>query len=281
VKAAAGFSALCGKVGALRALHHGGQPLVLLNVWDAASARVVESLGFPAVATTSSGIANALGYADGEQLSREEMLTAVTRVTRAVKVPVTADLEAGYGAGEQAIVQTVQAAIVAGAAGFNLEDARGGTLLPFEAAVQRVHAACTAAREAGVPLVINARTDVFHPGYVSGDPFTEAVRRANAYREAGADCLFVPFVSDAVTIGRLVKAIHGPINILAGLQTPPLPELQRLGVARISVGGGLARAALTVIREVAEELRATGSFGFTGRIISHGEMNALMETKPH
>ncbi|MHB8405019.1 MAG: isocitrate lyase/PEP mutase family protein [Gammaproteobacteria bacterium] len=276
MKDSAALAALRRKAEALRARHHGPEPLLLLNAWDAASACVVESLGFPAIATTSSGVANALGYADGEHLSREEMLAAVTRIARAVAVPVSADLEAGYGANTGAVAETVQLAVTAGVAGFNLEDSRGGVLLPLDQAVARVRAARAAA---DVPLVINARTDVFHPGYFQGDMFKEAVRRANAYREAGADCLFLPFVSDAMTIGRLVKVIHGPINILAAAGTPPLPELKDLGVARVSVGGALARAALTVIRDVAQELRDIGSFDFTAGILTHAEMNALLKGK--
>ncbi len=271
-------AALRRKAEVLRALHHGPEPLLLLNAWDAASARVVESLGFPAIATTSSGVANALGYADGEHLSREEMLAAVARIVRAVAVPVSADLEAGYGANTRAVAETVRLAVTAGVAGFNLEDSRGGVLLPLDQAVARVRAARAAA---DVPLVINARTDAFHPGYFQGDACAEAVRRANAYREAGADCLFLPFVSDAATIGRLVKAVHGPINILAAAGTPPLPELKDLGVARVSVGGALARAALTVIRQAARELHNTGSFDFISRIISHAEMHVLLTAKPH
>ncbi len=264
------------KAQALCALHHGPEPLLLLNVWDTASARLVESLGFPAIATTSSGVANSLGYADGERLSRGEMLAVVARIAHAVTVPVSADLEAGYGEGEDAVKHTVRAAVEAGAAGFNLEDARRGVLLPFEAAVQRVRAARAAASETGVPLVINARSDAFHPGYVSGDRFAEAVRRANAYREAGADCLFLPFVSEAEVISRLARAVNGPLNILAGAQTPPLPELKRLGVARVSVGGALARAALSIIRRASDELRATGRFDFADGIITHAEMNRLL-----
>ena len=170
----------------------------------------------------------------------------------------------------------MRAAVEAGAAGFNLEDARRGVLLPFEVAVQRVRAARAAASETGVPLVINARSDAFHPGYVSGDRFAEAVRRANAYREAGADCLFLPFVSEAEVISRLARAVNGPLNILAGAQTPPLPELKRLGVARVSVGGALARAALSIIRRASDELRATGRFDFADGIITHAEMNRLL-----
>lgn len=269
-------SALIRKAETLRTLHHGAEPLLLLNVWDAASAAVVESLGFPAVATSSSAVANALGYPDGEKLRREQMLEAVARIVQAVETPVTADLEAGYGAGAEAMAQTVHAAIAAGVAGFNLEDARAGTLLPIGQSVARVRAARRTAEAAGVPLVINARSDAFHPGYVQGDAFAEAVRRANAYREAGADCLFLPFVSDAAVIERLIKAVQGPVNILAGVSTPPLPELGRLGVARVSVGGALARAALTSIRQIAAELRTTGSFGFAGHILSHTEMENLM-----
>ncbi|HET7922343.1 MAG TPA: isocitrate lyase/phosphoenolpyruvate mutase family protein [Gammaproteobacteria bacterium] len=264
----------------LRALHHGQTPLLMLNIWDAASAVLVESLGFPALATTSSGMANALGYPDGEQVARADMLAAVARITRSIEVPVSADLEAGYGDDETAVVETVQAAIAAGVAGFNLEDSRGDRLLPFEQAVSRVRAARQAAEAAGVPLVINARSDALHPGYVDGDAFAEAVRRANAYREAGADCLFLPFVSDAGIIGRLVTSVDGPINILAGANTPPLPELARLGVARVSVGGALARAALGRVREVAEGVRQSGRFDFVRGIPGHDEMNTLLAGRP-
>lgn len=251
---------------------------MLANVWDVASARLIEAAGFPAVATTSSGVANALGYPDHEFIGRDEMLAVVERIASAVAVPVTADMEAGYGPAASDVAETARRTIAAGAVGINLEDAGRGGLLPLEEACARIAAARSAADAEGVHLVINARTDVFLRGGRGEEAFEEAARRANAYRQAGADSLFVPAVADGTLIGRLVKAIAGPLNVLAGPATPPLPELARLGVARVSVGGSLARAALTVVRHVAEELQGPGTFTFAAGIISHAEMNDLLSS---
>ncbi|TAM76480.1 isocitrate lyase/phosphoenolpyruvate mutase family protein [bacterium] len=264
------------KAARLLALHHDSPPLVLANAWDVASARLIEAAGFPAVATTSSGVANALGYPDGEFIGRDEMLAVVERIAAAVAVPVTADMEAGYGPAASDVAETVRRTIAAGAVGINLEDARRDGLLPLPEASMRISAARSAADAEGVHLVINARTDVFLLGGRGEEAFAEAVRRVNAYRQAGADSLFVPAVADGVLIGRLAKAISGPLNVLAGPATPPLPELARLGVARVSVGGSLARAALTVVRRVAEELQGPGTFTFAAGIITHAEMSDLL-----
>ncbi|TAM91592.1 isocitrate lyase/phosphoenolpyruvate mutase family protein [bacterium] len=266
------------KAARLLALHHDSPPLVLANAWDVASARLIEAAGFSAVATTSSGVANALGYPDGEFIGRDEMLTVVERIAAAVAVPVTADMEAGYGPAASDVAETVRRTIAAGAVGMNLEDARRHELLPLQEASLRIAAARSAADAEGVHLVINARTDVFLLGGSGEEAFEEAVRRANAYRQAGADSLFVPAVADGTLIGRLVKAIAGPLNVLAGPATPPLPELAHLGVARVSVGGSLARAALTVVRHVAEELQGPGTFTFAAGIITHAEMNDLLRS---
>ncbi|TAM59122.1 isocitrate lyase/phosphoenolpyruvate mutase family protein [bacterium] len=259
-------------------LHHQPQPLVLANVWDAASARLVEAAGFPAAATTSSGIANSMGYPDGEFIGRDEMLAVVERIAAAVAIPVTADVEAGYGPGAQDVAETVRRTIAAGAVGINLEDSRQHELLPLDEARARVAAARAAADAEGVHLVINARVDAFLDPESVEAALEDAVRRANAYRAAGADSLFVPFVSDAALIGSLARAIDGPLNILAGPATPALPELARLGVARVSVGGALARATLTVVRRVAAELQGPGTFTFAAGIISHAEMNDLLRS---
>ncbi len=207
---------LVAKADALRQLHTAGPLLVLPNAWDAASARIFERAGFPALATTSAGIAYAQGYADGERISRAEMLAVVARIAARVALPVTADMEAGYGRAPEAVAETVRGVIAAGAVGMNLEDSReedGGALLDFPLAVERVRAARAAAGAAGVAIVLNARTDAFHAG---GPGIAEAVRRGNAFREAGADSVFVPFVADRDTIGRLVKEIAAPLNVLGG-----------------------------------------------------------------
>ena len=269
------------KAAAFRKLHEGPPILVLANAWDVASARVFEDAGFPAVATSSAGVAWALGYPDGEGISRAEMAEAVRRIAAGVAVPVTADMEAGYGPEPAAVAETVRAVIAAGAVGMNLEDSTrdaAGPLFDFALSVERVRAARAAADAAGVPLVLNARTDVFLAAVGDeGGRLEHAVRRANAYREAGADCLFVPGVRDAATIEALVRQIRGPINILAGPGTPSVPELQRFGVARVSVGGGPARAALAVARRIAQELRGPGTYtAFTQDVLTYQEVNRLM-----
>ena len=253
------------KVETLRRLHTTGPMLVLPNAWDAASARIFVDAGFPALASTSAGIAFSLGYADGERIGRGDMLAAVGRITARVAVPVTADMEAGYGRDAAAVAETVRGVIAAGAVGMNLEDAReedGGRLIDFALAVTRVRAAREAASAAGVPIVLNARTDAFGASAVPPDRrLAEAVRRGNAYREAGADCVFVPFVGDRDTIERLVKEIAGPINILGAPNAPTLRELEGLGVRRVTFGSAPMRATLGLVRRMAREWRDKGTYG--------------------
>ena len=261
------------RAAALRKLHDRTRVLLLANVWDVASALAVEAAGFPAIATASAGISASLGYRDGEQIPRDQMLDVVARVARAVRVPVTADLEAGYGdpAG------TVVAALQAGAVGMNLEDSSRAqpTLFGIEEQAEKVRAARAAADRAGVPFVINARTDVYLLG--GGDErFAQAVDRARAYLSAGADCIFVPGVRDAQTIGRLAAAIDGPLNILAGAGSPDVATLFRLGVARVSTGPGLMRTALTAARRAAEELLERGTYGFAEGNITGPEIDKLL-----
>ncbi len=257
----------------LRRLHDRSRILVLANVWDVASALAVEAAGFPAIATASAGISASLGYRDGEQIPREEMLHVVARIAQAVRVPVTADLEGGYGdpAG------TVEAALRAGAVGMNLEDGSHdqAPLAGIEAQAAKIRAARAAADRLGVPFVINARTDVYLQR--GGDErFAQAVQRARAYLAAGADCIFVPGVRDAETIGRLADAIDAPLNVLAGAGSPDVATLFRLGVARVSTGPGLMRTALTAARRAAEELRDHGSYGFAEGNITGPELDKLL-----
>lgn len=265
----------------LRALHQGPDILVLANAWDVASARIFERAGFPAIGTTSAGIANALGYPDGQHISRREMLEVVARIAHAVNVPVTADVEAGYGSSARAAADTARGVIEAGGVGLNLEDSRdedGSTLVELALAVEKIRAIRRRADEEGVPLVINARTDIFLAAI--GDQATRlerTIERVNAYREAGADCLFVPGVRDAETIGHLSKAVHGPLNILAVAGTPPVAELQRLGVARVSVGSGPMRATLGLVDRIAKELREQGTYTLIGEgQLSHAEVNQML-----
>jgi len=246
----------------LAKLHTSGPMLVLPNAWDAGSARIFVEAGFPALATTSAGIAFSLGYADGEVISRAEMLAAVARITARVTVPVTADMEAGFGRTAEAVAETVRGVLGAGAVGMNLEDSIDGRLLDFELAVDRVRAARQAAWETGVSLVINARTDAFHPGTLPPDrQFAEAVRRGNAYREVGADCVFVPFVGDSATIERIVKAIDAPVNILGAPDAPTLQALEAMGVRRVTFGSAPMRATLGLVRRMAREWKEKGTYG--------------------
>src|SRR5437870_2504476 len=245
-----------------RRLHAGPGILVLPNAWDVATARLVEDAGFPAIATTSAGVAWALGYPDGERISRAEMLEVVRRMAAAVRVPVTADVEGGYGPSPEAAAETARGVVAAGAVGLNLEDGTNeGTLLDLGLQVERLHAVREAGRSAGVAVVINARTDAFE--LKDRDParrFAEAVRRATAYHAAGADCLFVPHVSDGESIGRLARELPGPLNVIAGPPAPPIRELERLGVRRASLGPRVVQAALGAVRRAVTELRERGTY---------------------
>ncbi len=265
---------------AFRELHYQPQILVLPNAWDVASACILVDAGFPAIGTTSSGVSMSLGYPDGERIGRDEMLAAVRRIAGSVPVPVTADLEAGYGSAPEDVAETVRRAIEAGAVGANIEDGTrraGDPLFEPSLAVERVAAAREAADAAGLDFVVNARTDGFlAPGAAGPAALDESVHRANAYRRAGADSLFVPGVRDAPTIRRLAEEIDGPLNVLAGPGVPPVAELESLGVSRVSVGGGIARAAITLVARAARELRERGTYSFTDGTLTNAELARLL-----
>ena len=266
-----------------RQLHAGPGILVLPNAWDVATARLVEEAGFPGIATTSAGVAWAYGYPDGERISRNEMLEAVRRIAAAVRLPVTADVEGGYGATPEAAAETARAVVAAGAVGLNLEDGTtDGGLLDVALQVERLQAARDAGASSGVLLVINARTDAFEVrAWEPARRFAEAVRRANAYRAAGADCLFVPHVSDAATIGRLAREIAGPLNVIAGPPAPPIRELEQLGVRRASLGPRVVQAALGLVRRAVTELRERGTYEtMTELLIPFAELQRLLAPAP-
>ncbi len=265
------------------ALHLGSGPLLLPNVWDVASARIVEEAGFPALATTSAGIAFAYGYPDGQRIPTDRMMEAVAQIAQAVKVPVSADVEAGYGNEPESAARTARAVIVAGAIGLNLEDATGDPeqpLLDLSLQLEKIHAIRTVADELDVSLVINARTDVYL--LQVGEPsnrYEETIRRFSAYRDAGADCVFAPGLKDIATIQRLVSEVKCPVNILAGLGSPPISELRSAGVARVSLGSGPMRAALGTLRRIAEELKTSGTYESLADAPTHSEMNKLMRSR--
>jgi len=259
---------------------HRGAILVLPNAWDVASARIFEDAGFPAIATTSAGIAFSLGYPDGQRISREEMIARIARIVRAVKVPVSADIEWGYGSTAEDMARITREVIEAGAVGINLEDASGRAdqpLLNLELAVEKVKAVRWAAAATHVPLVVNARTDIYllEGGNPDAD-YQETVRRLVAFRDGGADCVFAPGLKDAETIGRLVKAVLCPLNILAVPGTPSIAELEKLGVARVSVGSGFMRATLATLRAMAEELNKSGTYTQLEGAVPYADMNRLL-----
>ncbi len=263
---------MASKTEILRALHQGPGILVLANAWDVASARIFENAGFPAIATSSAGVANCLGFADGERISRDEMIGMVRRIAHAVSVPVTADVENGYGDA----LATARAIVDAGGAGINLEDVtnvQDANSLVDTAAQARIIEKIRAATD----LVLNARTDIYLLSIGdSATRFDRTVERANAFLQAGADCAYVPGVRDAETIGRLVKAVKGPLNILATAGAPSVAELERLGVRRMSIGSGPMRASMGLTQRIAKELREHGTFAsMTADPMPYADANRL------
>ncbi|MGD1079123.1 MAG: isocitrate lyase/phosphoenolpyruvate mutase family protein [Candidatus Sulfotelmatobacter sp.] len=270
------------KAEAFRSLHSGSEVLLLPNAWEVGSARIVEECGFPAIATTSAGIAFSHGYADGQNIPKEDMFAAVARIARAVKVPVTADIESGYGNRPEDAAQTARAVIEAGAVGMNLEDATGDSdrpLAELSLQLEKIHAVRETTVSLNLPLVLNARTDVYL--LQVGDPskrYEETVRRLQAFRDAGADCVFVPGLRDASTIGRLVADLRCAVNILAVPGSPSVADLAKLGVVRVSLGSGPMRATLGFFRRLAKELKTAGTYTAMDGAPSYAEMNELMNS---
>ena len=264
-----------------RSLHTGGTVLALPNAWDVASARLIEDAGARAIATTSAGVAWSLGAADGDELDRDRALDLISRVTAAVAVPVTADIESGFAATAAGVAETVRGVLAAGAVGINLEDAhhRGAEpLRPVAEQCERIAAARQAADASKIPLYINARIDTYLRSV--GDPATrlrETLDRAAAYVAAGADGIFVPGVVDPATVTDLVKGLTAPLNVLAGPGAASVAEFGALGVARVSLGSAVAEAAYTVARRAAAELFATGTYEALTGALGYGEVNALMQ----
>jgi 2-methylisocitrate lyase-like PEP mutase family enzyme len=322
---------LAQKASRLLELHHASQPLILINAWDAASAAMVEHCGLPAIATSSAAMANALGFPDGQYLPWAQMLDAVARVCRAVKVPVTADIESGFASNVTALETSITQIIQAGAVGVNLEDVmpanpahqnvgpentgaknadpvRHGTpLFPLSEQIARIQAARRAAQAAGIHLVINARTDAYwQAGVEPAEAMRRTLERGKAYLQAGADCIFIPglrnpdhikIVIDHLSAGYVrpaelpandlqtndLRAVHpdavhrvAPVNILVGLGVPSIPELAKLGVKRVSYGSGPHRAAMGLLRRMAEEAKITGTFkALTEGAVPYEEINGL------
>ncbi|MEU1288763.1 isocitrate lyase/phosphoenolpyruvate mutase family protein [Kitasatospora sp. NPDC005856] len=260
-----------------RSLHVPGTPLILPNAWDGASARVVAEAGARAIATTSAGVAWSLGHGDGDHLTRDQALGALARITAAVDVPVTADIERGYATDPDGVAETVRGVLAAGAVGINLED----TLRPVAEQTERIAAARRAADETGVPLFINARIDTHR--LPPGDRTTwldETLTRARAYATAGADGIFVLGTPDAETVRTLVGSQSLPVNVLAGPGALPVSELAEAGAARISAGSSIAEAAYGLARRAARELLEKGTTTTLEGGFDYATLNALLLAEP-
>lgn len=263
-----------------RSLHTPATPLALANAWDPASARLVEDAGATAVATTSAGVAWALGAPDGNQLDRERAIALIARVVAAVNVPVSADIESGFGADPAEVGETVRRVIAAGAVGVNIEDAHSqpsAPLRPTAEQAERIAAARAAADAAGIPLYINARVDTYLLGVgEEGSRLQETLDRARAYLAAGADGVFVPGITDLPVVTALTAGIEAPVNILAGPGAPSVEVLSKAGVARVSLGSSIAAAAYAVVRRTTRELLGTGTYTELAGAVDYHAFNGLM-----
>ncbi len=267
-----------------RRLHDRSEVLVLPNAWDVPSARVFEDEGFPAVATSSAGMLVSLGYPDGEGIPPREFDAAVGRISRALSVPLSVDVVGGFGSTPERVAKSVKRVIGAGAVGINIEDFAHGArrLLPVERQKARLRALVRLRESGRVPIVINARTDALR--YAPGDDearMKEAIRRAEAYRDLGADCVYPMGLTDPVSISRFVRALDFPTNVMVRKGLPSVPELKRLGVARVSFGPAASYAAMGLLKRASREVREKGTFeALTEGAIAFDELNSLAVPKP-
>jgi len=258
--------------------HQSSEILILPNAWDVVSAKIFEIEGFKAIGTTSAGIAATLGYADGQKMSLSENLDVVRRIVNCTDVPISADIESGYATTIEGAVQCAKSVTDAGAVGLNLEDGTGDPDVPLispSLQCEKIAAINQMSTAYSNPLFINARTDVFLVGD-DARALNKAVDRGNAYQEAGADCIFIPDVGnlDKNSIQTLAQEIAAPINIIAGETTPPIAALQDMGVDRVSLGPRPMRAVLSLLREIARELRMSGTYELMMKSsISYSEVN--------
>jgi 2-methylisocitrate lyase-like PEP mutase family enzyme len=262
-------------------LHAGERALVLVNAWDAASARLLEEAGQAAIATTSAGMAWSLGYADGEQMGAEELIAACRRICRVVKIPVSVDIERGFGSTAGEVSAVARALLEIGVVGVNIEDgvtSGTGQLAPPDILAERIAALRTLVRESGRALFINARIDTYFASAI--DPasrYEETLRRARIYVQAGADGVFVPGLTSLPEITRLARTVPRPLNIYAGhAGVPSIHALEHAGVRRVSLGCGPLQAALALTRRIAKEALEQGTYtAMTADMISGDEVNGL------
>ena len=262
-------------------LHHAAKLLVLPNIWDPLGARLLESMGFPAVATASAAVAFSKGYDDGEKIRLDVLLDVIQQIAVSVSVPLTADVEGGYADKPDAVAENIRRVLEAGAVGINLEDSHteDGTLRSIEEQYARIQAVRKMAVQEGVPLVINARTDVFLSE--SGDPpkvrFAETLSRSRAFLDAGADCIYPIGLGDLEMLEVLRGELRAPINVYAAASAPGMRELEQAGISRLSLGPGLIRASLDRMREVARALQAYESYdSFTQDVMTSGEIREIV-----
>lgn len=254
---------------------HASGIFLMPNCWDAASAAIFASVGFEAIATASAAIAWVHGKPDGENISKDEMIAAIGRIVATVDVPVTADIERGYGETAQDLADTVWRVITAGAVGINIEDRlRDGSLRPARDMAERIAAARGAGQSLNTDLVINARPDVYLAGQAGSEAFDETVRRAKLYLEAGADCIYV-IGAAGEEIAKLASAIPGPMNVLGSDHTmPSLDELGAMGVRRVSMGPRLMQRALADLEKAALRLRESGEFSVLEGMLASADVDA-------
>lgn len=261
-----------------RDLHHGAGAFIMPNPWDAGSAYFLESLGFEALATTSAGLAFSLARPDAENaISRDDVLDNAAAIVNATRLPVSADLEGGFGASPDACAETILMASKAGLAGGSIEDATGDArnpIHPFDQAVERVRAAAEAAQSLPFPFMLTARAENHLYGR---DDLKDTIKRLQAFQAAGANVLFAPGLRTAEDIGAVTSSVDLPVNVVMGLQDVQLTvdQLSELGVKRISVGSALARAAFGAVQKAAQEMRGTGSFAWSGDAIPFKTLNSL------
>jgi len=270
----------------LRELVRAPEILVMPGAYDVLSARLFEQMGFQAIQCTSGGIAAALGYPDGEEMSRCQTVEITGKIVNAVSVPVNADAERGYG-DENEIGDTVCALIAVGTAGMNLEDSRGGKqggvdhcLVEMGEQLRKIAAVMETKRALGSEFFLNARVDAL--AVMTDDPkkaLDEAIRRGNAYAEAGSDCIFYMNAHTCEVIGTLAKEVKAPISVLAGPKTPGVAELQDLGVTRVSYGSAFLKAAIGATRRLAQEIREQGTISALKEAMQTPEISALVSGK--
>jgi 2-methylisocitrate lyase-like PEP mutase family enzyme len=278
------FRAQKRKAEALLSLHRRGDTLVLLNVWDPIGARILEKKGYHAVATASAAMSASLGYQDGEKIRRSTAIDLIARVARSVAIPVTADIEMGYGKSLAELEKTVEQLIESEAVGLNLEDSlktKGRrTLRALEEQCHRIAKVRQVAERKGVPLVINARVDAYFCLSIKEDATEEAVARAKSYSEAGADCIYPIGPGDEATIRILRGRIKAPINILASPSAVPLSVLHELGVNRVSFGPFVFRSVLRKFVEIAEAVMANADYSIFGEVMTDAQVGEFLRTEP-